>query len=51
MCLKSVLPHVNGKPMRYLEDGDRLTIEGWFQTEDGEQAGFGPLTSMVLASQ
>jgi hypothetical protein len=33
--------------MGWLEDGDRLTIEAWFNTPDGGRAGFGPLTGLV----
>lgn len=44
-----VLPDVDGRPMSWLEDGDSLTIEGWFRTPDGTRAGFGALTSLVVS--
>lgn len=45
--LGETLPDVGGKPMGWLEDGDRLTIEAWFGTPDGGRAGFGPLTGLI----
>ncbi|KIV92636.1 fumarylacetoacetase [Exophiala mesophila] len=50
-ALGNTLPEVGGKPMSWLEDGDRLTIEGWFRARDGTQAGFGPLTSLIRPAQ
>ena len=53
-CLSEVnacgqsLPHVAREPLSWLEDGDCLTIEGCFKTEDGSLAGFGPLEGLVL---
>lgn len=41
------LPDVGGAPMGYLEDGDELVIDGWFDSADGGRVGFGPLTSLV----
>lgn len=49
--LGETLPEVGGKPMGWLEDGDRLTIEAWFNTPDGGRAGFGPLTGLILPSK
>lgn len=49
--MKAELLHVGGRPMGYLEDSDRLTIDGWFKTVDGGIAGFGPLTSLVLGAE
>lgn len=42
------LPIVGETPMSWLEDGDRLTIEGVFKTSDGSRGGFGPLSSVVV---
>ncbi|KEF53143.1 uncharacterized protein A1O9_11052 [Exophiala aquamarina CBS 119918] len=42
------LPDVDGRPFTFLEDGDRLTIDGWFRTPDGSKAGFGGVTGLVL---
>lgn len=41
------LPLVAGDKVVWLEDGDLLTIEGWFTTPDGKRAGFGPLSGLV----
>ncbi|GAM43096.1 2-hydroxyhepta-2,4-diene-1,7-dioate isomerase [Talaromyces pinophilus] len=41
------LPLVAGEKVVWLEDGDLLTIEGWFTTPDGKKAGFGPLSGLV----
>jgi fumarylacetoacetase len=38
---KHELPILGGKPMSWLEDGDGLTMEGWFKTADGSRGGFG----------
>ncbi|EXJ67937.1 uncharacterized protein A1O5_08551 [Cladophialophora psammophila CBS 110553] len=46
---KHKLPAVGGKPMSWLEDGDRLTIEGFFTTADGSKGGFGGLSSVVVS--
>ncbi|KAH8689271.1 putative fumarylacetoacetate hydrolase [Phaeosphaeriaceae sp. PMI808] len=43
-------PTFDGKPLVFLEDGDRFTIQGWFRAADGVTAGFGDLTSVVLPS-
>ena len=47
---KHQLPAVglHGKPMSWLENGDRLTIEGWFKTADGRRCGFGSLSSVIV---
>ena len=42
------LPNVGGKPMSWLEDGDRFTIEGQFRLKDGSRGGFGGVTSLIL---
>jgi fumarylacetoacetase len=44
-----ILPNVGGKPMSWLENGDRLTIDGWFKTQHGQRAGFGGLSSLVTS--
>lgn len=44
---RELLPSVAGEKVVWLEDGDTLTIEGWFTTPDGERAGFGPLSGLV----
>ncbi len=44
---KHVLPSVGGNPMSWLEDGDQVTMEGWFTTKDGKRSGFGGLTNLV----
>ena len=46
---KHELPLVGGKPMSWLEDGDQLTMEGWFTTSDGSKGGFGGSSSVVVA--
>ena len=45
--LGETLPEVEGKPMGWLEDGDELSTEAWFNTADGGRAGFGLLTGLV----
>lgn len=45
---KHELPTVGDKPMSWLEDGDRLSIEGWFKTADGSLGGFGGVSSVVV---
>ena len=42
------LPHVAGRPVRWLDDGDVVTMEGWFKTADGSMAGFGPLHGRIV---
>ncbi len=46
-----ILPDVGGKPMSWVEDGDRLEIEGRFKTADGRIGGFGGLASIVLPAK
>ena len=45
---KHELPAVGSRPMSWLEDGDRLTIKGWFKTADGRRSGFGEVSSVVV---
>ncbi|PCH05683.1 Fumarylacetoacetase [Penicillium occitanis (nom. inval.)] len=45
------LPMVAGQKVTWLEDGDRVTMEGWFTTPDGRRAGFGPLTHLVVPAR
>jgi fumarylacetoacetase len=45
---KHVLPEVAGGEMAWLEDGDRFSIEGWFDGEDGTRCGFGGLVNVVM---
>ena len=45
---KHELPSVGGQPMSWLEDGDELTIEGWFRTIDGRRSGFGRVSGVVV---
>ncbi|OKL58163.1 hypothetical protein UA08_06408 [Talaromyces atroroseus] len=42
------LPKVANESVRWLEDGDLVTMEGWFTTPDGKKGGFGPLTGLVV---
>jgi fumarylacetoacetase len=44
------LPEVGGRPLTWLEDGDKLTIEGWFETADGRRAGFGCVSGLIVAA-
>ena len=48
---KHVLPEVGKKPMSWVEDGDSITMEGWFKTEDGRRSGFGGLSNSVLPAR
>ncbi|KAF2101143.1 putative fumarylacetoacetate hydrolase [Rhizodiscina lignyota] len=48
LACKHILPDVGGRPMQWLEDGDGLTIEGWFTAADGTKAGFGGVTGLVV---
>ncbi|KAK5047217.1 hypothetical protein LTR84_006739 [Exophiala bonariae] len=41
------LPEVGGKPMSWVEDGDTVTMDGWFMSKDGRMCGFGGLTSII----
>ncbi|KAF4415122.1 2-hydroxyhepta-24-diene-17-dioate isomerase [Fusarium acutatum] len=41
------LPDVGGEKFEWLEDGDRLTIDGWFTAPDGSRAGFGGVAGTV----
>lgn len=41
------LPKVANESVTWLEDGDRVIMEGWFTTPDGRRGGFGPLTGLV----
>ena len=45
---KHELPAVGGRAMSWLEDGDTLTIKGWFKTADGRRCGFGEVSSVVV---
>lgn len=51
LAIKHELPHVGGKPMSWLEDGDTVKIEGRFKLEDGSRGGFGGVTSLVLPAE
>ncbi|KAH8704021.1 putative fumarylacetoacetate hydrolase [Talaromyces proteolyticus] len=44
---KEPLPSVANEKVNWLEDGDLLTMEGWFTTPDGKRAGFGPCSGLV----
>ena len=48
---KHELPLVGQKPVAWLEDGDKLTMEAWFTTQSGARAGFGGLKSLVLPAK
>ena len=39
----------NGEKRSFLEDGDRITLTGWYQG-DGYQVGFGEVTGSILPS-
>lgn len=45
---KHELPVVGGRPMSWLEDGDELSIQGWFRTADGRRCGFGRVSGLVV---
>ncbi|EED14708.1 2-hydroxyhepta-2,4-diene-1,7-dioate isomerase, putative [Talaromyces stipitatus ATCC 10500] len=45
------LPPVAGQKVVWLEDGDRVIMEGWFTTPDGKRAGFGPLSHLVVPAR
>lgn len=47
-CYDDLLLEVAGERLAWLEDGDTLSIEGWFKTSDGENAGFGTVTGSIL---
>lgn len=48
LAQKHELPAVGGTPMSWLEDGDRLSIEGRFKTADGSMGGFGSVWGVVV---
>ena len=48
VAIQETLPSVANQSVKWLEDGDLVTLDGWFTTADGGRAGFGPLTGLVV---
>lgn len=48
---KQPLQLTNGEQRTFLEDGDRIIMRGWCQSEQGVRIGFGEVSSQVLPAR
>jgi hypothetical protein len=46
-----VLPQVGELPMKWIEDGHTVTLDGTFRMTDGGRGGFGGVASLVVPAK